>query len=149
MLAFILRRILQSIAVLLTVGVVAFSLFRYVGDPINAMVGQDTTMEQRDELRTKLGLNDPAPIQFARFIYNASSGNFGLSYRTSEPVGRLILERVPATLELSFCAAVFILFVGVPMGSIPGSIRITGRAACCRRCRCSVFPCRPSWSASC
>ena len=79
MLAFILRRLLQSIAVLLTVGVVAFSLFRYVGDPINAMVGQDTTMEQRDELRTKLGLNDPAPIQFARFIYNASSGNFGLS----------------------------------------------------------------------
>ena len=76
MLAFILRRILQSIAVLLTVGVVAFSLFRYVGDPINAMVGQDTTMEQRDELRTKLGLNDPAPIQFARFIYNASRGNF-------------------------------------------------------------------------
>ena len=67
MLAFILRRILQSIAVLLTVGVVAFSLFRYVGDPINAMVGQDTTMEERAELRTKLGLNDPAPIQFLPF----------------------------------------------------------------------------------
>ena len=68
MLAFILRRLLQSIAVLLTVGVVAFSLFRYVGDPINAMVGQDTTMEERAELRTKLGLNDPAPIQFLHFI---------------------------------------------------------------------------------
>src|SRR3981189_2326159 len=120
MLAFILRRILQSIAVLLTVGVVAFSLFRYVGDPINAMVGQDTTMEQRDELRTKLGLNDPAPIQFARFIYNAARGNFGLSYRTSEPVGRLIMERVPATLELSFCAAVFALFIGIPMGVYTG-----------------------------
>jgi peptide/nickel transport system permease protein len=120
MLAFILRRLLQSIAVLLTVGLVAFSLFRYVGDPINAMVGQDTTMEQRDELRTKLGLNDPAPIQFVRFISNAARGNFGLSYRTSEPVGRLILERVPATLELSFCAAVFILFVGVPMGVYTG-----------------------------
>jgi peptide/nickel transport system permease protein len=120
MLAFLLRRLLQSIAVLLTVGLVAFSLFRYIGDPINAMVGQDTTMEQRDELRTKLGLNDPAPIQFARFIYNASLGNFGLSYRTSEPVGRLILERVPATLELSFCAAVFIVFFGVPMGVYTG-----------------------------
>jgi peptide/nickel transport system permease protein len=120
MLAFLLRRLLQSIAVLLTVGLVAFSLFRYIGDPINAMVGQDTTMEQREELRTKLGLNDPAPIQFARFIYNASLGNFGLSYRTSEPVGRLILERVPATLELSFCAAVFIVFFGVPMGVYTG-----------------------------
>ena len=120
MLAFILRRLLQSIAVLLTVGVVAFSLFRYVGDPINAMVGQDTTMEERAELRTKLGLNDPAPIQFLHFIGNAIQGKFGLSYRTSEPVGRLILERMPATLELSLCAAVFALFVGVPMGVYTG-----------------------------
>ena len=120
MIAFILRRLLQSIAVLLAVGVVAFSLFRYVGDPINAMVGQDTTMEERAELRSKLGLNDPAPIQFLNFIGNAMQGKFGLSYRTSEPVGRLILERVPATLELSLCAAVFALFVGVPMGVYTG-----------------------------
>ncbi|MDO8974515.1 ABC transporter permease [Reyranella sp.] len=120
MLAFILRRILQSSAVLLAVGLVAFSLFRYVGDPVNAMVGQDTTMEERDALREKLGLNDPAPVQFFHFIANAARGNFGLSYRTSEPVGRLILERVPATLELSFCAAVFVLFVGVPMGVYTG-----------------------------
>ncbi|MGD9881554.1 MAG: ABC transporter permease, partial [Reyranella sp.] len=120
MLAFILRRLAQSIAVLLAVGLVAFSLFRYVGDPINAMVGQDTSMEDRAALRDKLGLNDSAPIQFFRFITNAARGNFGLSYRTSEPVGRLILERVPATLELSFCAAVFILFVGVPMGVYTG-----------------------------
>ncbi|KAF0103415.1 MAG: peptide/nickel transport system permease protein [Rhodospirillaceae bacterium] len=120
MLAFILRRILQSSAVLLAVGLVAFSLFRYVGDPVNAMVGQDTSMEERDALREKLGLNDPAPVQFFHFIANAARGNFGLSYRTSEPVGRLILERVPATLELSFCAAVFVLFVGVPMGVYTG-----------------------------
>src|SRR5499427_7945973 len=120
MLAFILRRLFQSIAVLLAVGLVAFSLFRYVGDPINAMVGQDTSAEEREELRTKLGLNDSPVIQFARFVYNASRGNFGLSYRTSEPVGRLILERVPATIELAFCAAIFVLFVGVPMGVYTG-----------------------------
>ena len=88
MIAFILRRLLQSIAVLLAVGLVAFSLFRYVGDPINAMVGQDTSMEDRAMLREKLGLNDPPPVQFLRFISNAARGNFGLSYRTSEPVGR-------------------------------------------------------------
>ena len=116
MLAFILRRLAQSIAVLLAVGLVAFSLFRYVGDPINAMVGQDTSVEEREELRTKLGLNDPPPIQFIRFISNAAQGKFGLSYRTSEPVNRLILERLPATLELSFCAALFALCIGVPMG---------------------------------
>jgi peptide/nickel transport system permease protein len=120
MLAFILRRLMQSVAVLLTVGIVSFSLFRYVGDPINAMVGQDTSLEDRELLREKLGLNDPAPIQFMHFIANAAQGKFGLSYRTSEPVGRLILERMPATLELSFCAAVFALFVGVPMGVYTG-----------------------------
>ena len=120
MLAFILRRLLQSIAVLVAVGLVAFSLFRYVGDPINAMVGQDTSMEEREALREKLGLNDAAPLQFLRFIGNAARGNFGLSYRTSEPVGRLILERVPATLELSLCAALFVLFFGVPMGVYTG-----------------------------
>jgi peptide/nickel transport system permease protein len=120
MLAFILRRLLQSVAVLLAVGVVAFSLFRYVGDPINAMVGQDTSLEEREQLREKLGLNDPAPVQFARFIGNALQGKFGLSYRTSEPVGRVILERLPATLELSFCAAVFALLVGIPMGVYTG-----------------------------
>ena len=135
MIAFILRRLLQSIAVLLAVGLVAFSLFRYVGDPINAMVGQDTSMEDRALLREKLGLNDSAPMQFLRFVVNAARGNFGLSYRTSEPVGRLIVERIPATLELSFCAAAFALFVGIPMASIPASIPGTGRAGCSRRCR--------------
>jgi peptide/nickel transport system permease protein len=120
MLAFVLRRLAQSVAVLLTVGVVAFFMFRYVGDPINAMVGQDTSMQEREELRQKLGLNDPAPIQFLRFIGNAAQGKFGLSFRTSEPVGRMILERMPATLELSFCAALFSLFVGVPMGVYTG-----------------------------
>jgi peptide/nickel transport system permease protein len=120
MLAFILRRLLQSVAVLLTVGVVAFFLFRYVGDPINAMVGQDTSVEEREQLREKLGLTDPAPIQFLRFIGNAVQGKFGLSYRTSEPVGRMILERMPATLELSFCAAMFAMLVGIPMGVYTG-----------------------------
>ena len=120
MLAFILRRILQSVAVLLTVGVVAFSLFRYVGDPINAMVGQDTSLEERATLREKLGLNDPAPVQFLHFIANAAQGKFGLSYRTSEPVGRLILERMPATLELSICASLFVMVFGIPMGVYTG-----------------------------
>jgi peptide/nickel transport system permease protein len=120
MLAFILRRLLQSIAVLLAVGLVAFFLFRYVGDPINAMVGQDTSQAERDALRDRLGLNDPAPVQFFHFLANAAQGKFGLSYRTSEPVSRMILERLPATLELSFCATLFVLFIGIPMGVYTG-----------------------------
>ncbi|MBX3500106.1 MAG: ABC transporter permease [Alphaproteobacteria bacterium] len=120
MIAFILRRLAQAVGVLLAVGFIAFSLFTYIGDPINAMVGQDTSMEDRQELRKKLGLDDPAPLQFVRFIGNAATGRFGLSYRTSDPVGRLILEKLPATLELSFCAALFAVGAGVPLGVYTG-----------------------------
>ncbi len=120
MLVFILRRLMQSVAVLLAVGVVSFFLFRYVGDPINAMVGQDTSMQEREQLRERLGLNDPAPVQFMHFLANAAQGKFGLSYRTSEPVSRMIVERLPATIELSFCAALFVLVFGIPMGVYTG-----------------------------
>jgi peptide/nickel transport system permease protein len=120
MLAFILRRLIQSVAVMLTVGLIAFSLFNFVGDPINNMVGQDTTLEDREKLREVLGLNDPFAVQYGRYLWNAAQGNFGISYRHRRPVQDLILERLPATLELSFVAAVLALVVGVPMGVYTG-----------------------------
>ena len=118
--SFGLRRILQSIGVMLAVGLVAFSLFRYVGDPINNMVGQDTGERDREELRQELGLNDPFAVQFARFVGNAAQGEFGVSYRQGRKVSTLIAERLPATLELSFSAAIFALLIGVPLGVYTG-----------------------------
>ena len=120
MIAFVIRRLLQSFAVMLTVGLIAFSLFTYVGDPINNMVGQDTTLEQREELRERLGLNDPFPVQYGRYLLDAAQGNFGISYRHRRPVADLIAERMPATLELSLVAALLALIVGVPMGVYTG-----------------------------
>jgi len=120
MIAFLIRRLFQAAIVMLTVALIAFVLFNYVGDPINAMVGQDTSLQDREKLRQDLGLNDSVPVRFARFVGNAVQGQFGLSYRTAEPVGRMILERLPATLELSFVAALFALLVGVPMGVYSG-----------------------------
>ncbi len=120
MIAFVVRRLLQSILVMLAVGLIAFSLFNYVGDPINNMVGQDTTLEQRQELRERLGLNDPFFVQYGRFLANAVQGDFGISYRHRRPVSELIVERLPATLELSFVAAFLALFIGVPMGVYTG-----------------------------
>jgi peptide/nickel transport system permease protein len=120
MIAFVFRRLLQAIVVMLTVALISFALFNFVGDPINAMVGQDTSMQEREELRQRLGLNDPIPVRFARFVGNIAQGKFGLSYRTAEPVSRLILERMPATLELSLIAAIFALFFGVTMGVYTG-----------------------------
>jgi peptide/nickel transport system permease protein len=116
MLAFIVRRIVQATAVMLVVAFIAFSLFQYVGDPVLSMVGQDATPEQRAELRRDLGLDAPFYTQFARFLSNAAQGEFGLSYRQGRKVSTLIRERLPATLELSFAAALLALAIGVPLG---------------------------------
>jgi peptide/nickel transport system permease protein len=120
MIAFVIRRLLQSIFVMLTVAFVAFTLFRYVGDPINSMVGQDTSVQDRERLRQELGLNDPALTQFARFVGRAARGNFGISYQYARPVSDLIAERLPATLELSLVAAFLALAMGLPMGVYTG-----------------------------
>ncbi|GAB1576730.1 ABC transporter permease [Bordetella petrii] len=116
MLGFIGRRLLQSLLVMLTVALIAFAMFRYVGDPIVSMVGQDTTEAQRAELRERLGLNDPFIVQYARFVRDAAQGDFGMSYRHRRPVSDLIEERLPATLELSFISALMALAFGIPMG---------------------------------
>ena len=116
MFAFILRRLLQAVAVMLTVALLAFVLFQYVGDPVTIMLGQDATDAERIEPRERLGLNEPAIVQFSHFVANAAQGNFGISLRQSEPVSTLLKSRLPATLELSLVAALLALVVGVPLG---------------------------------
>ncbi|SDW79093.1 ABC transporter permease [Roseicitreum antarcticum] len=116
MLAYILRRVLQSFIVMIVVAFVSFSLFRFVGDPINSMVGQETSIADRDALRTQLGLNDPFLLQFARFVGNAIQGDFGISYRLQQPVMELILSRLPATLELALVSGIAAFVFGVGFG---------------------------------
>ncbi|MDA0225390.1 MAG: ABC transporter permease, partial [Proteobacteria bacterium] len=116
MLAFILRRLGQSVLVMLTVGLIAFSLFRFVGDPVIFMLGQDATPEDRERITRALGLDQPYYVQFAQFVGRAAQGDFGLSLRQVRPVSTLIIERLPATLELSMVAAVFALIAGISMG---------------------------------
>ena len=116
MAAFILRRIGQAILVMLAVGLIAFSLFRFVGDPVVYMGGQDATEEQREQWRRDLGLDRPFFVQYWNFVRNAVRGEFGLSLRQVQPVSKLIVDRLPATLELSFVAALLALVAGIPMG---------------------------------
>ena len=116
MVAFILRRLAQAVIVMLAVAFIAFMLFQYVGDPVTNLLGQDATPQQRDQLRADLGLDQPFPVQFARFVGNAVQGEFGLSLRQGRKVSSLIVERLPATLELSTCAALIALGLGIPMG---------------------------------
>jgi peptide/nickel transport system permease protein len=123
MLAFVVRRLFGAIIVMLSVSAISFTLFNFVGDPVNSMVGQDATMEQRQFIRTQLGLDDPAPIQFVRFVGRAVQGDFGMSYRLGMPVERLIAERLPATLELVFVAAMIALVTAIPLGVYTGLYR--------------------------
>jgi peptide/nickel transport system permease protein len=116
MLVFLVRRLYQAILVMLAVTFIAFALFNYVGDPISSMVGQDTNLADRQHLRQELGLNDTFVVQFARFLGRAARGEFGLSYQQARPVSQIILERMPATLELSFVSAALALALGVPLG---------------------------------
>ena len=116
MLAFILRRLAQAVLVMLAVGLIAFSLFRFVGDPVLFMLGQDTTPEDRARVTQMLGLDQPFYVQYAKFLGNALQGEFGLSLRQAQPVSKLIMERLPATLELSLIAASFAVIAGIAMG---------------------------------
>jgi peptide/nickel transport system permease protein len=116
MLAFILRRLAQAVLVMLTVGLIAFSLFRFVGDPVTFMLGQDATDQDRARVTKLLGLDRPFYVQYAAFVERSLHGDFGLSLRQVRPVSALFVERLPATLELSLVAALFALAAGIPMG---------------------------------
>jgi peptide/nickel transport system permease protein len=116
MIAFVLRRLIQAVIVMVAVAFIAFLLFQYVGDPVVFLLGQDATPDQIRELRSGLGLDKPFFVQFWHFLVNASQGEFGLSLRQGSKVSRLIGERFPATLELALVAAFLALAVGIPMG---------------------------------
>ncbi|NMG41008.1 ABC transporter permease subunit [Chelativorans sp. ZYF759] len=116
MLAYTIRRLLQSLIVMLVVALVAFSLFRFVGDPISSMVGQETTLAEREAMRDALGLNQPFPVQFFSYMGRVLQGDFGISYRLQQPVMELILSRLPATLELALISGFFAFVIGVSFG---------------------------------
>jgi peptide/nickel transport system permease protein len=120
MLAFIISRLLQAIPVVLVVGFISYALFAFVGDPVTTMLGQDFTEAQRQALVHQLGLDQPFFVQYAKYMWNAAHGNFGLSYRLAQPVSHLIAERFPATFELAVTATVLALLIGLPMGVYTG-----------------------------
>ncbi len=128
MFAYIVRRMFQSIIVLLVVGLVAFSMFRFVGDPIDNMLGQERTQADIDRLRTELGLDQPFVVQYAKFLQGAVQGNFGVSYRQGRPVSTILVERAPATLELAFVSGFLAITMGIALGVFT-AIRRQGIAA--------------------
>ena len=120
MFAFILARLLQAIPVLLIVGLIAFAMFKFVGDPVTIMLGTQYTEASKAALIQQLGLDQPFIVQYAKFMLAAAHGEFGVSYRLARPVTDLLIERAPATLELAGTAALLALLVGIPMGVYTG-----------------------------
>ena len=120
MIGFIIRRLLQAIVVMFVVSMISFTLFQYVGDPISNLASVEANQAERDRMRRDLGLDDAVIVQFYRFIRRATEGDFGISYRLREPVEKLIADRAPATLELSFTAALLALLIGIPLGVYTG-----------------------------
>src|SRR5664279_3634190 len=116
MLAFTLRRAIQAIGVMIAVGIISFSMFRFAGDPVNQIVSIDTSAAERAAIRKSLGLDDPVPLQFAHYFGNAMQFEFGVSYQFRQPVANLLKERMPATLELAVCATILAMVFGILMG---------------------------------
>ncbi len=116
MLAFAIKRFFQSIIVLLVVGLVAFSMFNFVGDPVDSMLGQERTDADVERVRISLGLDKPFPVQYYKFLQGAVKGDFGISYRQGRPASEIIAERLPATLELAFVSAFLAIIFGVVLG---------------------------------
>lgn len=113
---FILKRLANAVLVMLAVAFLAFMIFQLAGDPVDMMSTEQTTQADRDLLREKLGLNDPLPVRYARFVINAAQGQFGISYRNGQDVLGLIAERFPATMELVIIATILSLLIGLPLG---------------------------------
>ncbi len=127
MIAFIIKRVIQSVLLLLIASLVAFSMFRFIDDPIDNMRGQEHTLEDVEQLRTRLGLDRSFPVQYFRYLGRAASGDFGISYRQGRPVADIIAERAPASFELAAVSAMLAMFLGTALG-IYTAIRRDGLA---------------------
>lgn len=124
----IITRLVQAAIVMLCVALVGFLVFQYVGDPVLAMVGQETSVADREALREQLGLNDPIVVQYMRYVGNALQGDFGISYSFNRDVSDMIAERLPATVELVLLSGVLSLALAIPAGIYTGIHRRGGIA---------------------
>lgn len=116
MTSYLVRRLLQGLVVLLLVSFIGFAIFQYMGDPVLTLAGRYATQAQQAKVRHELGLDRPFYVQYAVFLRNALHGDFGMSYVTRVPALPLVLERLPASIELSLSAEAIAVLVGIGLG---------------------------------
>ena len=120
MILFLVRRLLQSIVVLLVMSFVVFAGVFAIGNPVDSLINPEATEQERQETIAELGLDRPLHEQYFVFLRNVSRGELGTSFVHNRPAIQLILERLPATLELTIAAMLFAIVFGVPLGLIAG-----------------------------
>jgi peptide/nickel transport system permease protein len=114
---YIIKRLLALIPILIGVAIIVFLIVHLIpGDPAQTMLGERATDQALERLREQMGLNDPLPVQFWRYVKDLLRGDLGRSIMSNNPVSAELMQRFPATLELSFFAIIFSVFVGVPAG---------------------------------
>jgi peptide/nickel transport system permease protein len=118
---YILSRLVQSVFMLFGVLLIIFLMLRLSGDPASLMVSRNATPEQIEAVREKMGFNRPVIVQFGDFIFGAVTGDFGMSIRHKQPAVKLILERLPGTLELAAASLLIAMAIGIPLGLLGGS----------------------------
>jgi ABC-type dipeptide/oligopeptide/nickel transport system permease component len=116
--SFILKRLFHSIFVLIGISVVVFIILHLTGDPAALLMPMDATPEQVAQFRKEMGFTDPLIMQYWRFFKGTLHGDFGLSFRHSQPALDLVLERMPATIQLTFAALVIALIIAIPVGIV-------------------------------
>ncbi|MDD2546630.1 MAG: ABC transporter permease [Burkholderiaceae bacterium] len=116
MLPYLLRRLGQSVLVLLAVSWVAFGVFRHLGDPTISLLGEDASLADRQAVLAELGFDQPVAVQYLHYLGQVLQGEWGISYRTKQPVVAVIAERLPATLELAWVAGLLAVGGGVALG---------------------------------
>lgn len=121
MLKYIVKRFVQMIVVLFVVSILVFMLTNFIGDPVDMLVPENATVEQVESARARLGLDKPLPVQYGIFLKDVLHGNFGKSYTYGKPAMGLIMERMPATLELVAIAALLVLIIAIPLGVYAGA----------------------------
>ncbi|OYD22593.1 ABC transporter permease [Oceanimonas baumannii] len=116
MFTFLLKRVFQALVVMFVISLVAFSIQDNLGDPLRELVGQSVSEDVRQQMRDEMGLNDPFLVKYGRFVGNALQGDFGTSYFFKQPTLEVIFDKLPATLELVFCASILIVALSIPLG---------------------------------
>src|SRR5918911_4763442 len=115
---YVASRLVQLVVVMIGISIITFMLTYVLGDPLSVLLPLDAPKETREVYRHQLGLDQPLPVQYLRFAASAVHGDFGDSFLMKKPAAALILERFPATLQLTLCGLALAMLIALPLGTL-------------------------------